>query len=66
MVAPCGIFAITSADLLAVLRMFRLPDAVVTTANFGLYYFRMKMSQDAPRIFVFWLTRMKRSVAALR
>jgi len=46
--------------------MFKLPDAVVTTANFGLYYFRMKMSQDAPRIFVFWLTRMKRSVAALR
>ena len=29
-----GIFAITSADLLAVLRMFKLPDAVVTTANF--------------------------------
>ena len=31
-----------------------------------LYYFLMKMRQDAPRIFVFWLTRMKRSVAALR
>ena len=32
----------------------------------ALYYFQMKMRQDAQWIFAFWLTRMKRSVAALR
>ena len=40
--------------------------AVIMEAGNQLYDFRMRMRQDAPRIFAFWLTRMKCSVAALR
>ena len=40
--------------------------AVIMETGNQLYDFRMRMRQDAPRIFAFWLTRMKCSAAALR
>ena len=43
-----------------------LRDTVDMVRTPFLYYFQIRMRQDAPRIFAFWLTRMKRSVAALR